>query len=187
MDVSVNGHRIPFNMKIGEAGEAFFVFETDDDVPEDLITSPLLHPIDPAADQNTKKVDLQTGRFGAKRSDTEGAMNDEEELQRQEPEFLDLDAAPTLEDLNKWKNQTDSLPAPDAPDSSLHSPSASQSSPPKPDHLEEQEQDQRADEVLTRITKNLHVPDVHYHDGKSFSLRLCITQMHPVLQDTRLT
>jgi phosphatidate phosphatase PAH1 len=30
-------------MKIGEAGEAFFVFETDEeDVPEDLLTSPLL-------------------------------------------------------------------------------------------------------------------------------------------------
>ena len=29
-------------MKIGEAGEAFFVFETQDDVPEDLITSPIL-------------------------------------------------------------------------------------------------------------------------------------------------
>lgn len=29
-------------MKIGEAGEAFFVLETDEDVPEDLLTSPLL-------------------------------------------------------------------------------------------------------------------------------------------------
>jgi hypothetical protein len=40
----VNGNPIPFNMKIGEAGEAFFVFETDDDVPADLITSPILQP-----------------------------------------------------------------------------------------------------------------------------------------------
>lgn len=29
-------------MKIGDAGEAFFLFEADQDVPEDLITSPLL-------------------------------------------------------------------------------------------------------------------------------------------------
>lgn len=41
-------------MKIGDAGEAFFVFETDEDVPEELITSPLLQAtsvsqsIDPA-------------------------------------------------------------------------------------------------------------------------------------------
>lgn len=29
-------------MKVGEAGEAFFVLETDDDVPAELLTSPLL-------------------------------------------------------------------------------------------------------------------------------------------------
>lgn len=29
-------------MKIGEAGEAFFVLETDEDVPDELLTSPLL-------------------------------------------------------------------------------------------------------------------------------------------------
>lgn len=40
--VLVNGREIPFGMKIGDAGEAFFVFETDDDVPEELITSPIL-------------------------------------------------------------------------------------------------------------------------------------------------
>ncbi|KAH7105602.1 LNS2-domain-containing protein [Auriculariales sp. MPI-PUGE-AT-0066] len=40
--VQLNGKPVPFNMKIGEAGEAFWVFETDDDVPEELITSPAL-------------------------------------------------------------------------------------------------------------------------------------------------
>lgn len=40
--VLVNGETIPFNMKIGEAGEAFFIFETEEDIPEDLMTSPLL-------------------------------------------------------------------------------------------------------------------------------------------------
>ena len=44
VNVFVNGNPIPFNMKIGEAGEAFFVFETDDDVPADLITSPIIQP-----------------------------------------------------------------------------------------------------------------------------------------------
>ena len=47
VNVFVNGNPIPFNMKIGEAGEAFFVFETDDDVPADLITSPILQPTIP--------------------------------------------------------------------------------------------------------------------------------------------
>jgi len=32
-------------MKVGETGEAFFVFETDADVPEELQTSPLAGPV----------------------------------------------------------------------------------------------------------------------------------------------
>lgn len=34
----------PFSMKVGETGEAFFVIETSEDVPEDLITSPVVSP-----------------------------------------------------------------------------------------------------------------------------------------------
>ena len=32
-------------MKVGETGEAFFVFETDADLPEDMQTSPLAGPL----------------------------------------------------------------------------------------------------------------------------------------------
>lgn len=63
--VMVNGREIPFNMKVGDAGEAFFVFETDDDVPEDLITSPILAATRPG--ENRAKV--EAGRFGAKTED----------------------------------------------------------------------------------------------------------------------
>ncbi|KIM65272.1 hypothetical protein SCLCIDRAFT_113141 [Scleroderma citrinum Foug A] len=42
VNIFVNDILIPFNMKIGDAGEAFFVFETDEDIPDDLATSPLL-------------------------------------------------------------------------------------------------------------------------------------------------
>ena len=31
-------------MKLGEGGEAFFVFETSDEIPEELQTSPLISP-----------------------------------------------------------------------------------------------------------------------------------------------
>ena len=58
----VNGQEIPYDMKIGDAGEAFFVFETDDDVPEDLIASPILEATQPG--QNN--VDVSAGRFGTK-------------------------------------------------------------------------------------------------------------------------
>lgn len=37
-------HIAPFSMKVGETGEAFFVFETDEDVPPDLLTSPVVGP-----------------------------------------------------------------------------------------------------------------------------------------------
>lgn len=35
-------HEAPFWMKVGEAGEAFFVVETDEEVPEELQTSPVI-------------------------------------------------------------------------------------------------------------------------------------------------
>jgi phosphatidate phosphatase LPIN len=35
-------HVAPFSMKVGETGEAFFVLETEEDVPEELLTSPVV-------------------------------------------------------------------------------------------------------------------------------------------------
>lgn len=43
--ITVNDERVPFYMKVGETGEAFFVFETDEDVPADMQTSPLSGPV----------------------------------------------------------------------------------------------------------------------------------------------
>lgn len=37
-------HIAPFSMKVGETGEAFFVLETDEEVPPDLLTSPVVMP-----------------------------------------------------------------------------------------------------------------------------------------------
>jgi phosphatidate phosphatase LPIN len=31
-------------MKLGEGGEAFFVFQTEGDIPEDMRTSPIVSP-----------------------------------------------------------------------------------------------------------------------------------------------
>ena len=80
---------MPFNMKIGEAGEAFFIFETDSDVPDDLITSPLLEPTEPVSPDPLPLEDF--GRFGARhrRGDlTNDGLG-------QEPDFLDLNAPST--------------------------------------------------------------------------------------------
>lgn len=44
VEFTVNGKRQDFAMKLGEGGEAFFVFETSSAVPEALQTSPLVSP-----------------------------------------------------------------------------------------------------------------------------------------------
>lgn len=44
VEFKVNGERRDFPMKLGEGGEAFFVFETSSSVPEALQTSPLVSP-----------------------------------------------------------------------------------------------------------------------------------------------
>lgn len=73
-------------MKIGDAGEAFFVFETAEYIPDDLVTSPLLSP----TPEPVERFDFEGGRFGAK----QGADVRQIDLssKMQEPEFLDLNA-----------------------------------------------------------------------------------------------
>ena len=86
VDIAVNGKAVPFSMKIGEAGEAFFVFETEGDVPDDLITSPLLEPTQPVSLESPPQEDI--GRFGARNREGGTEVG-------QEPDFLDLDAPST--------------------------------------------------------------------------------------------
>ena len=44
VEFKVNGQKQEYSMKLGEGGEAFFVFETNESVPEALQTSPLTSP-----------------------------------------------------------------------------------------------------------------------------------------------
>lgn len=44
VEFSVNGRRQDYAMKLGDGGEAFFVFETSDNIPQALQTSPLVSP-----------------------------------------------------------------------------------------------------------------------------------------------
>ena len=69
VEFKVNGVKQDYSMKLGEGGEAFFIFETTDEIPASLQTSPLISP---------------TG------SPTHGS---EENLPDalQEPDYLDLD------------------------------------------------------------------------------------------------
>lgn len=45
VEFKVNGKKQNFAMKLGEEGEAFFVFETSDTIPQSLQTSPLVSPV----------------------------------------------------------------------------------------------------------------------------------------------
>ncbi|KAL4917857.1 Lipin/Ned1/Smp2-domain-containing protein [Aspergillus aurantiobrunneus] len=68
VEFSVNGVKQDYSMKLGEGGEAFFVFETTDEIPASMQTSPLISPV------------------------TSPKMHSEENLTSlQEPEYLDLD------------------------------------------------------------------------------------------------
>lgn len=66
---SVNDVKQNHAMKLGEGGEAFFVFETSDDIPESLQTSPVISPA--ASPQNLLQNPVSPQIL-------------------QEPEFLDL-------------------------------------------------------------------------------------------------
>lgn len=45
VEFKVNGKKQDYAMKLGEGGEAFFVFETSDTIPQSLQTSPLVSPV----------------------------------------------------------------------------------------------------------------------------------------------
>lgn len=69
VEFCVNGQKQDYAMKLGDGGEAFFVFETSDDIPEALQTSPLVSPASsPPLAPEASPSELQ------------------------EPDFLDLDA-----------------------------------------------------------------------------------------------
>ncbi|KAJ5682684.1 Nuclear elongation and deformation protein 1 [Penicillium macrosclerotiorum] len=69
VEFHVNGIKQDYAMKLGEGGEAFFVFETTDDIPASLQTSPLVSPA------SSPKV----------------PDGDDIASSLQEPEYLDLD------------------------------------------------------------------------------------------------
>ncbi|KAJ3511574.1 hypothetical protein NLJ89_g4023 [Agrocybe chaxingu] len=180
VNLFVNGNPIPFNMKIGEAGEAFFVFETVDDVPEDLITSPIIQPTVPDVQEDTeKKEPVNQDRFGAKEdlpTDVGKALRSEDELMRVEPDFLDLNGESRseehLEDAKTTPKQKPNVP--NFVRKSASRATISQSSLPSPPPSREpsiersrtpdmDEQDRRVDAALKALNGAAHVPEVEYH------------------------
>ncbi|KAJ5091367.1 hypothetical protein NUU61_006237 [Penicillium alfredii] len=71
VEFKVNGIKQDYAMKLGEGGEAFFVFATTDDIPESLQTSPLMSPAESPRVNSDEDLDLASSL--------------------PEPEYLDLD------------------------------------------------------------------------------------------------
>ncbi|KAK7754941.1 lipin Ned1 [Diatrype stigma] len=96
VEFRVNGIKQDYAMKLGEGGEAFFVFETADTIPQSLQTSPLASPA------SSPPLAPERGRSGSTAS-------------LQEPDFLELNAGATL----KPNSTSPSRPGPSIVTSSL--------------------------------------------------------------------
>lgn len=60
VQIKVNGEVVPYVMKVGEAGEAFFVFETEHEVPEEFQTSPIMEAVSEKSEEvSLKKLKLK--------------------------------------------------------------------------------------------------------------------------------
>lgn len=156
-------------MKIGQAGEAFFIFETEDDIPDDLITSPLLEPTQ-TADSAT---DITAGRFGAKQHKPEG---EDGEIQDSvpEPDFLDLDAAPKHQPPQAFTSEpSHSLPSP-PPSPTLSLSGVTPLSLLARTGLKVDTQ-WKVNEYLQSGQREVHPPEVLYKHGKQCILSLQIS------------
>ncbi|WWC92427.1 uncharacterized protein L201_007384 [Kwoniella dendrophila CBS 6074] len=102
-------HVAPFVMKVGETGEAFFVVETDEQVPEDLLTSPIVMPTQtdiPAHEINhdtTQESNQHHSLTQEPFGETEKQVPHDSPLA--EVEFLDLNAA-SSDTLQKESNSS---------------------------------------------------------------------------------
>jgi phosphatidate phosphatase LPIN len=60
VEFKVNGVKQDYSMKLGDGGEAFFVFETSADIPEGLQTSPVISPTASPASLSQDKLSYES-------------------------------------------------------------------------------------------------------------------------------
>ncbi|KAF9173406.1 hypothetical protein BGX21_010361 [Mortierella sp. AD011] len=100
VEVTINGHIVDFPMKVGDAGEAFFVFETEQEVPEEFATSPLAGPLESKVEEDIDFLDLaQVGDTGYVSAHSgHGSEFEEDEGEDEEEETSSPDDSIDLED-----------------------------------------------------------------------------------------
>lgn len=122
VEFRVNGVKQDYSMKLGEGGEAFFIFETTDTIPPSLQTSPLSSP-------------ASSPPLGPEGSDTPGLQEPDPLMLDQEPKSkrpqpYDRNSASALQNnglmtpLSSSPNYTHDDPRPRAPWSSDFEPAA---------------------------------------------------------------
>ncbi|KAI9251190.1 Lipin/Ned1/Smp2-domain-containing protein [Sporodiniella umbellata] len=81
VQIKVNGDVVPYVMKVGEAGEAFFVFETEHEVPEEFQTSPIMEAVPEKNEEEPPYLDIGESKDALKteKSSNEDHFEEEEE------------------------------------------------------------------------------------------------------------
>lgn len=116
-------------MKIGDAGEAFFVIETEGDVPDDLVTSPVLSATQSTMNspvlesQTPPPEDLDALMASMSVNDPSPQRKGRGSTELAEPDFLDLDANvtpakngipfPTHQEAETLRSEDATLPNPE--------------------------------------------------------------------------
>ncbi|KAK5744424.1 lipin Ned1 [Elasticomyces elasticus] len=86
VEFRVNGVKVDYPMKLGEGGEAFFVFETAGNVPEGLQTSPLVSPVQ---SPELKGRDVPALELAEKNTDEVEELDLGKEVRRKSVEVVD--------------------------------------------------------------------------------------------------
>ncbi|CAO3595182.1 unnamed protein product [Absidia cylindrospora] len=87
IEIKVNGQVVPYLMKVGEAGESFFVFETEHEVPEEFQTSPIVGAV------NESKTDEEPPFLDIGESKNQGQDDQQQEQHKDmKDQFEDDDA-----------------------------------------------------------------------------------------------
>ncbi|CCH59544.1 hypothetical protein TBLA_0B07260 [Henningerozyma blattae CBS 6284] len=108
VEVLVNGQSTNIPMKLAESGEAHFVFETSTDInniPDDLLASPLLTNINspPSSPESSNITTLQNGPNDGTSSITNPTNNNVKNKTKnklEEPSFLDINEDPSEQTSN---------------------------------------------------------------------------------------
>ncbi|RCH96827.1 hypothetical protein CU098_007307 [Rhizopus stolonifer] len=112
VQIKINGQVVPYVMKVGEAGEAFFVFETEHEVPEEFQTSPIMEAtLIEKQDEDPPYLDLGESKEDTT-IDTKDTFEDEEKhrlpAELQSPKMIieeQMDKVVTKMDVYEEENQ----------------------------------------------------------------------------------